>query len=199
MAKPYNALELDALKEIVNIGGGNAATSISQLIEKPVHMTVPVIEALSYDEVFAHIMAEDTVVKAILTRILGDANGVFLFVGRQEDLTGVAKMMLPTEEVSEELIDSALKELVNIVVNAFLNAVTKLLDLELMSSVPLLTEDLFGSIVSSVYLEQGQYNDTILIIKLEFYYQGNRIESSLYYVPQPGSIEKLLNSLGMQL
>ncbi|MDN6626356.1 MAG: chemotaxis protein CheC, partial [Pisciglobus halotolerans] len=159
MAKPYNALELDALKEIVNIGGGNAATSISQLIEKPVHMTVPVIEALSYDEVFAHIMAEDTVVKAILTRILGDANGVFLFVGRQEDLTGVAKMMLPTEEVSEELIDSALKELVNIVVNAFLNAVTKLLDLELMSSVPLLTEDLFGSIVSSVYLEQGQYND----------------------------------------
>lgn len=197
MAKPYSALELDALKEIVNIGGGNAATSISQLIEKPVHMTVPVIEALSYDEVFAHIMAEDTVVKAILTRILGDANGVFLFVGRQEDLTDVAKMMLPTEEVSEELIDSALKELVNIVVNAFLNAVTKLLDLELMSSVPLLTEDLFGSIVSSVYLEQGQYDDTILIIKLEFYYQGNRIESSLYYVPQPGSIEKLLNSLGM--
>lgn len=198
MSKPYNEKQLDALKEVINIGGGHAATSISQLIEKPVHMTVPVIEVLSYEEIFEQIMTEDTIVKAILTKILGDAPGAFLFVGKQEDLNDVAKMMLPVDiAADEEMTNSALKELVNIIVNAFLNAVTKLLDLQLLSSVPLLTRDLFGSIVSSVYLEQGQYDDTILIIKLEFYYMGNRVESSLYYVPQSGNLEKLFALLGV--
>lgn len=198
MSKPYSEKQLDALKEVINIGGGHAATSISQLIEKPVHMTVPVIEALSYEEIFEQIMTEDTIVKAVLTKILGDAPGAFLFVGKQEDLNDVAKMMLPIDiAADEEMTNSALKELVNIIVNAFLNAVTKLLDLQLLSSVPLLTRDLFGSIVSSVYLEQGQYDDTILIIKLEFFYMGNRVESSLYYVPQSRNLEKLFALLGV--
>ncbi len=198
MSKPYSEKQLDALKEVINIGGGHAATSISQLIEKPVHMTVPVIEALTYEEIFEQIMTEDTIVKAVLTKILGDAPGAFLFVGKQEDLNDVAKMMLPVDiAVDEEMTNSALKELVNIIVNAFLNAVTKLLDLQLLSSVPLLTRDLFGSIVSSVYLEQGQYDDTILIIKLEFFYIGNRVESSLYYVPQSRNLEKLFALLGV--
>ncbi|SFH51699.1 chemotaxis protein CheC [Pisciglobus halotolerans] len=198
MSKPYSEKQLDALKEVINIGGGHAATSISQLIEKPVHMTVPVIEALSYEEIFEQIMTEDTIVKAVLTKILGDAPGAFLFVGKQEDLNDVAKMMLPVDiAADEEMTNSALKELVNIIVNAFLNAVTKLLDLQLLSSVPLLTRDLFGSIVSSVYLEQGQYDDTILIIKLEFFYMGNRVESSLYYVPQSRNLEKLFALLGV--
>lgn len=189
-------MELDVLKEIINIGGGHAATSLSQLIDKPVHMTVPVIEMMAYEDVYEQIMAEETVIKAIVIKMMGDAEGVFLFTVDQHFSKDLVTMMLPDNtSYSEAMADSALQELVNILVNSFLNAVMKLMDRNLVTSVPLIIEDMFGAIMSSIYMEQSQYDDSIMIIKNEFYYLGDRLESSLYFVPKPGIIEKMLQVL----
>lgn len=198
MNSDYSLLELDALKEVINIGGGNAATSLSQLIDKPVNMTVPVIEMLDYSEVYEQIMPEDAIVKAVMMRMFGDADGMFLFTVDQAASESIVKMMMPAGiDYSESLADSALQELVNVLVNSFLNAIIKLLDIHLLTSVPLLTKDMFGAIMSSVYLEQGQYEESVMIIKNEFYYAGDRLESSLYFVPQPGILEKMFDLLGV--
>lgn len=192
----YSAVELDVLKEIVNIGGGHAATSLSQLIEKPVHMTVPVIEMMAYADVYEQIMPEETVIKAIVIKMIGDAEGVFLFTVVQQFSKDLVAMMLPDNTTySEEMANSALQELVNILVNSFLNAVMKLIDRNLITSVPIMIEDMFGAIMSSAYMEQSQYDDSIMIIKNEFYYLGDRLESSLYFIPKPGIIEKMLTAL----
>lgn len=192
----YSAMELDALKEIINIGGGHAATSLSQLVDKPVHMTVPVIEMMEYADVYEQIMPEETVIKAIIIKMMGDAEGVFLFTVDQQVSENIVAMMLPKNTpYSEAMANSALQELVNILVNSFLNAVMKLMDANLITSVPIIIEDMFGAIMSSVYLEQSQYDDSIMIIKNEFYYLGDRLESSLYFVPKPGIIEKMLTAL----
>ncbi|HEY4543031.1 MAG TPA: hypothetical protein VIG40_00165, partial [Tissierellaceae bacterium] len=61
----------------------------------------------------------------------------------------------------------------------------------------ILTTDIFGAILSSVYIESGQYDDKIMIIKNEFLYLGKRLESSLYFVPQPGVLEKLFKKIGL--
>lgn len=192
----YSAIELDVLKEVINIGGGHAATSLSQLIDKPVHMTVPVIEMMDYAAVFEQIMPEETVIKAIIVRMMGDAEGVFLFTVDQQFSKDLVAMMLPEDTpYSEAMADSALQELVNILVNSFLNAVMKLIDRNLITSVPIMIEDMFGAIMSSAYMEQSQYDDSIMIIKNEFYYLGDRLESSLYFIPKPGIIEKMLTAL----
>lgn len=192
----YSATELDVLKEVINIGGGHAATSLSQLIDKPVHMTVPVIEMMDYAAVFEQIMPEETVIKAIIVRMMGDAEGVFLFTVDQQFSKDLIAMMLPKNTpYSEAMADSALQELVNILVNSFLNAVMKLIDRNLITSVPIMIEDMFGAIMSSAYMEQSQYDDSIMIIKNEFYYLGDRLESSLYFIPKPGIIEKMLTAL----
>ncbi len=192
----YSATELDVLKEIINIGGGHAATSLSQLIEKPVHMTVPVIEMMAYEDVYEQIMAEETVIKAIIIKMMGDAEGVFLFTVDQQYSKDLVSMMLPENTpYSEAMADSALQELVNILVNSFLNAVMKLIDRNLVTSVPIIIEDMFGAIMSSIYMEQSQYDNAIMIIKNEFYYLGDRLESSLYFVPKPGIIDKMLKAL----
>lgn len=192
----YSATELDVLKEVINIGGGHAATSLSQLIDKPVHMTVPVIEMMDYAAVFEQIMPEETVIKAIIVRMMGDAEGVFLFTVDQQFSKDLVAIMLPKNTpYSEAMADSALQELVNILVNSFLNAVMKLIDRNLITSVPIMIEDMFGAIMSSAYMEQSQYDDSIMIIKNEFYYLGDRLESSLYFIPKPGIIEKMLTAL----
>ncbi|MBM6614719.1 chemotaxis protein CheC [Desemzia sp. RIT804] len=191
-------MQLDALKEVINIGGGNAATSLSQLINKPVQMTVPVIEVMNYEDLYQQVMSEETIVDTVMTRMIGQAEGMFMLVGLEEDMNHLASIMLPSDtEPDPEMIDSALKELANILVNSFLNSVTKLLDINLLTSIPLLTRDMFGAIVSSVYMESGQYDDTILILKNEFYYMGERMEAALYFVPKPGVLEKLFHLLGV--
>lgn len=115
MNSNYSPLELDALKELINIGGGNAATSLSKLINKPVNMTVPVIEMLDYAQVYEQIMPEDATVKAVTMRMFGDAEGMFLFTVNQAASEKNVNMMMPVGiDYSEELVDSAVQKLVNI-------------------------------------------------------------------------------------
>lgn len=194
----FTDLQIDIIKELVNIGGGNAATSISQLISKPVNMTVPIIEILDYNQVYENIMMEDQMVNAVVTRMLGDAEGIFLFIVNDETADNLANMMMPEGiEQTIEIRDSAIKELVNTLVSSFLNATSKEIGRSLISSVPLLTKDMFGAILSSVYIESGQYDEDIMIIKNEFSYLGEKIESSLYFVPNPGVLEKLFKIIGV--
>ena len=191
-------MQLDVLKELANIGGGNAATSISKLIEKTITMTVPTIRLLSYEDVYTQIMAEDSMVNAVLMKMVGDAEGMFLFVTGDEANKNLIKMMLPVHlQINNELAESAIKELVNIVVTSYLNAIAKFVDVNLVSSIPLLIKDMFGAIISSVYIESEQYDDSIMIIKNEFSHDGDKIEASLYFVPRPGLLEKLFKILGV--
>lgn len=199
MTQDGHLFHLDALQEIINIGGGNAATSLSKLIERKVEMEVPTLEIMEYDQIYQKIRKEDEVVKAVLMNLVGDREyGVFLFVANPANAEKLAQMITPNGvELTNELIDSAVSEIVNILVHSFMTAIMKIIDIKMVSTVPIMAEDMFGSIISSVYMEQEQYDQQILIIKNEYYSLGHKIEGSLYFVPKPGVLELLLQQLGL--
>lgn len=184
-----------ALKEIINIGGGNAATSLSTLINNRVNMDVPTLELMEYEEVYQSILADDKEVKVVIMQLLG-GEGSFIFVVSPEDAMKLAEKMFHNEmEVTEELADSAVKELVNILVNSFLNASMKMIDMNLLASVPMMAHDLFGSVLSSIYLEYGQYDSTIVIMQNEFWSEGDKIDGSLFFIPTPQFIDNLIEKI----
>lgn len=184
-----------ALKEIVNIGGGNAATSLSKLISKQVKMAVPRLKLMEYEEVFQSVISDDQEVKVILMQLLG-GEGSFIFVVSPDSAWRFAELMIEGEmEITPELADSAVKELVNILVNTFLNASMQVIDLKLVASIPLMIHDLFGSILSWIYLEHGQYDSRIIIIQNEFWSEGEKIEGSLFFVPRPEFQESLIGKI----
>jgi len=190
-------LIISALKEIINIGGGNAATSLSKLIKKPVKMEVPTLELMEYEEVYQSILADDVEVKVVIMQLLG-GEGSFLFVASPENVAELSKMMFQKDRsLSEELTDSAVKELINILVNSFLNASMQMVDMNLIASVPMLAHDLFGSILSSIYLENGQYDSTIVIMQNEFWSEGEKIEGSLFFIPTPEFFEQLIGKISI--
>ncbi|HBW13673.1 MAG TPA: chemotaxis protein CheC [Proteiniclasticum sp.] len=194
----YSSLQLDVLKELANIGGGNAATAISQLVGKFVNMNVPTIDILDYNEIYEKIMAEDTEVVAVSMRVMGMESGNFLFVTTPKNAEILVRMMMPEGvQLSDELEYSAISELVNIVVTSYLNALSRMLDLSLISSVPALTVDMFGAILSYAYMESEQYDDQVMIIKNEFTYDGAKVESSLYFIPKPGVLDSLFKQIGV--
>lgn len=196
--KDYTPLQIDSLKELVNIGSGNAATSISQIIDRPVRMEVPTIEILSYNQVYQEIMKEEEIVTAITMEMSGDGQGVFLYTSTRKDSEKLINMMLGEDrEVARELKESSIKELVNILVSSFLNAICKMIGVKVKLSTPRSTMDMFAAILSSVYIELGQYDENIMIIRNEFFYLGEKIESDLYFVPKPGVLEGLFKTIGI--
>lgn len=121
-----------------------------------------------------------------------------MFVTDDGASDALVKMMIPLGiEANEELTESAIKELVNILVTSYLNAIAQMVDVELIASVPLLIRDMFGAILSSLYIESEQYDENVMIIRNEFFYQGDKIESSLYFVPKPGVLSSLFKILGV--
>ncbi len=198
MSYKFTDMQIDVLKELVNIGGGNAATSISKMIDKPIQMDVPTINILNYNQVYDTIMSEDTIVNAILMSMEGAGEGVFLYIMDMESTDKLVEMMFSSAgEIDEEIKASMLEEVVNILVSSFLCSISKMLEIDICLTAPIMATDMFGAIVSSVYIESGQYDEELMIIKNEFQYRGDKVESSLYFVPRPGVLEKLFKSIGM--
>jgi chemotaxis protein CheC len=193
----YTDLQLDGLKEIINIGGGHAATSISMMVNRKIVMRVPEVEILSYEKLYQQLLAENEEVYAVVSQILGDVRGVFLFVLTNPAADKMTEFMVGTTEFDEEVKASAVNELTNIVSNSFLGAIGKFLGNQLISSLPIIQYDYFGAIISSVYMALNQFDDHIMVIRNEFTYDEDRLEASLFFIPETGGIEKILTTLGI--
>lgn len=193
----FTALEIDGLKEVINIGGGNAATSISRLVDRRIDMRVPDVEILSYDEMYEQVMEDSEEVYAVISQILGDVRGVFLFVLTDETARRMTEFMIGEENASVEVTNSAVMEMTNIVSNSFLNAIGTLLEQQLVSSLPIMQHDYFGAVISSTYMALDQYDDQVLIIRNEFFYDEERLDASLFFIPEMGVTKKILTALGI--
>ena len=194
----YSEIELDGLKEIVNVGGGNAATSISQMINSRVDMDVPEVEVMAYDELYQKIIADDVEMHAVLSKIVGDIDGALLFVIADESGQKIAKMMLGSvDNPSNEIIASAVTELTNILFNSFLRAIGDMLQIQLIASLPISRYDFFGAIISSAYMAFDHYDEQILVIHNEFTYNNENLDASLFLIPGEGVLDKIFKALGI--
>lgn len=194
----YTDLEMDALKEIINIGGGHAATSISQLVERRVDMHVPEVAVQTYNELYEHLWQDDEEVYAIACPIEGEIEGIFLFIMTKQAADKITRWLTATDGLLvEELKISAIQELTNIVSNSFLNAITEFLGVTLYGSLPTTSIDYFGAIISSIYLAYDQYDEQVLCIRNEFTYGKQALDTSLFLVPGKGALETLFQSLGI--
>ncbi|ASR40558.1 chemotaxis protein CheC [Ligilactobacillus agilis] len=194
----YSEIELDGLKEIVNVGGGNAATSISQMINSRVDMDVPEVEVMAYDELYQKIIADDVEMHAVLSKIVGDIDGALLFVIADESGQKIAKMMLGSDDnPSNEIIASAVTELTNILFNSFLRAIGDMLQIQLIASLPISRYDFFGAIISSAYMAFDHYDEQILVIHNEFTYNNESLDASLFLIPGEGVLDKIFKALGI--
>lgn len=195
MRLPKDELTNSAVKEILNLGGANAAMSLSKLIKAPVRMDVPTLELMEYNQVYEEIIADDNEVKVVIMKLIGD-DGAFLYVIKPENADELARLMYTDKIVIDDfLINSAIEELGNILINSFLNAVMRVMDLNLITSVPFLRQDYFGSILSSVYLEEGIFDSSVFIMHNEFWSENEKIDGSLFFIPTPNLMNNLILNL----
>lgn len=192
-------LQLDALREVGNIGAGNAATALSQMIQKRINMTVPQVDILPLDKVISKIGEEEDMVIAVVLRVLGDAPGNVVFLLTMESSYSLIQM-LTGKSVSGELDElqiSALQEIGNILTGAYLNSIVKMTGMTMISSVPAISQDMLYSLMTTAFIESGQYDEYMMSIESKFSEGDRDIKGFFFYIPKPGSLEKLMEALGL--
>lgn len=192
----FSDIELDALREVGNIGIGNSATALSKLLNKKIDITFPKVNLIRYEELFESDC--ESCVYAVVTRVLGEAPGNMLFIIEEQSLINIVGSLCGSynDEINELGI-SVLGEIGNIISGTYINAIASLTNLQLSLSVPAIASDMICAILTTTFMEAGQYGDYILDIETEFVQENETLNGHFYYVPMPGSLEKILKSLGI--
>ena len=198
MKDKFTNIQLDALKEVSNIGAGNGATSLSMMLGKKIDMTVPAVNIVKMDDLINS--AGEKEVIGILVKVLGDIKGSILIEFEKDKAMQIANKLLGNNDMTElnSMSTSALCDIGNIVSASYMNSIAKFTVLEISPSVPELADDMSSSILSIVFVESGQYDDYILDIETIFLDENNNnLGAHFYYVPEPGSLEKILKTIGI--
>lgn len=191
---------LDVLKEIGNIGAGNAMTALSQMLQSKVDMQVPQVRLLEFSEVGAMVGGEEQLMVGVLLGVEGDITGSIMFLvelGAAKRL--VKKIMMGYESGLmglDEMETSAMQEVSNIITGAYLNSLATLTNLCIYPTPPSLTVDMAGAILSVPAIEFGALGDKILLIQSRFF---DEVEIDGYFVliPDLESYQKILSALGI--
>lgn len=192
-----NNLQLDALKEVSNIGAGNAATALSMLLGKKIDMTVPAVNVVKLEDVVE--LNGESEVSGIVVRVLGDIAGNILLVFDSNTSKKVIKKLLGAQESPDsEMGKSVLCEIANIISASYMNSIAQLTSLAIAPSVPAVAYDMLSAILTTTFIESNQYDEYILDIETVFLDDTEEnIGGHFYYIPMPGSLEKILKSIGI--
>lgn len=196
----------DVLKELGNIGAGNATTALAQMIDCKVDMCVPQVRLLEFNEVGEIVGGEDKIMTSIFLQVEGDIDGSIMFMlSKTAAAHLVNKLMCGMLGIDEEKADeyefgemecSAIKEVGNIITGAYLNALSGLTNMKIFPSVPQLAIDMAGALLSVPAIEFGVYGDKILLIQTQFT-DDVILDGFFILIPDMDSYEKILSSLGV--
>ena len=191
----------DVLREIGNIGAGNAMTALSQLLQCKVDMQVPQVKLLEFKDVGALMGGEEQIMVGIYLAVEGDITGSIMFLVKQDSAKHLVNKIMMGMGGSEgpglnEKELSAMKEVSNIITGAYLNSLSALTNLKIYPSPPELSVDMAGAILSVPAIEFGAIGDKILLIQSQFY-DDTMIDGYFILIPDLESYAKILRSLGM--
>ena len=190
---------VDVLKELGNIGAGNAMTALAQLLNCKVDMKVPQVRLLEFKDVGALIGGEEQIMAGIYLAVEGDITGSIMFLLGKESARHLVNKLMGMDSAGEEFGEmemSALMEIGNIITGAYLNSLASITNLKIFPSVPSLCVDMAGAILSVPAIEFGTLGDKILLIQSQFM-DEIKLDGYFIMVPDIESYAKILSSLGM--
>lgn len=199
-----NNIQMDVLKEIGNIGAGNAATALAKMMNKKVDMNVPKINVLEFKDINEILGGAETLVVGILLRVTGDLQGNIMFILDIPSARLLVDLMMGEGDTDQsknnefsDIEQSALKEIGNILSGSYLSALSTLTNLLIMPSIPDLAIDMAGAILSVPAIEFGKVGDTVLYIETEFSDGCSKVLGDFLLVPDVNSYSTLLKALGV--
>ena len=200
------AKHLDVFKEIGNIGAGNAASALGSLLGREIRMTVPESDVVPSSKVFSMFSGPESLTAGVLVEISSDLNGFILLVFDMNEAMSMvcAALNEPARVLDENDFELSAKEqdtlveISNIVVGSFISAISRFTGLSIRPSVPLITIDMFASIITAATAEYLQIGDDVLLFKTRFSESDGESTGHFLLIPDYSSYKILLSSLGLE-
>ena len=197
-----NEMYMDVLRELGNIGAGNATTSLANMINEQINMNVPKVELIEASKLGSAICPEDEIIVGIFLEVTRDIKGSMMFLMRMESAHYLVNRLMGRDPKNMDPFDemdlSAMKEIGNIIAGAYLSALSGMTNLTIAPSVPYIAVDMAAAILSVPAIQFVQYGNNALLIETEF---GSDYMIGGYFIlmPEEDSYAKILESLGIQL
>ncbi|HUF29340.1 MAG TPA: chemotaxis protein CheC [Gemmatimonadaceae bacterium] len=194
-------LQLDALREVANIGAGHAATALSQMTNNRIMITVPTINIARLEDMPAQITEDEEPIAAVMMHMLGDLTGRTLLVFPQPTAMRLAELMLrrPPGSCAEfgVLEQSAMKEAGNILAGAYMNALSEFMGLMLLPSPPSLVVDMSAAILTTAYLQFSADRDHVFSVETQFMLSehGEVLRGFFVLIPDYAALQAILRAV----
>lgn len=195
-------IQLDALREVGNIGSGNAASALAQFLNRKIDMAVPSASIMDFKDIPAILGGPATRVMGIFLKVLGEISGRFLLLIPEDTSIKLLKTLIPGCEIEDplkmsELESSCMREVGNILAGAFLNALSALAQTPMLNSLPSMTFDMAGSMIDSVVADMTAVSDKVLMIETSFIESEEDLRIHIFLLPEPKSLRILLQKIGV--
>ena len=197
--RDLKALQIDALREVANIGAGHAATALSQMTNRRIMISVPLINIVRLEQVPELLGKPQDVVAAVLMHMLGDLTGRTLLifpeaVGRR--LCDILLRRPPGATASYEALEqSCLKEAGNILSGAYMNALSDFMGMLLLPSVPSLVIDVCAAVLTTAYLNFGHERDFVFCVETEFHIDTEGLRGHFLLLPDLASLKAIFDAI----
>lgn len=194
-----NEIQRDILKEVGSISVGNAATALSALLSQKVRMTVPDVSVLEYNEAVNTVGNPEDIIAGVLVEMSGDLSGTMLLIEKLDFVN-----MILRHEFSDTITDysaltelqiSALEEIGNIIISSFINALSRFADMNVDLSVPSISVNMLGGIITVPMAMHGYQTDKVMMIDGKFICDEQEVSSNLLMLPDIDTLNRILEKL----
>ena len=193
-----SAIQADAIQELGNIGAAHAATTLSQMLSSSVSMSVPAIRSIELAELVKHLGEESAAM--VVFELQGEIphGGYIIFYITRESAIRLTNTMLGMTDMDRELNEmdqSALLEVGNIMVSAFLDATAELLGFIMLPSPPALSVDMAHAAMESLIAQLGEEVDEVLLFSTELICEEHKIDSDIIMLPETSTLKRITELL----
>lgn len=201
-ATKLTSVQLDALKEIGNIGSGNAASALAQFLNRKIDITVPNASMVKFGEISEIVGGPQAEIVGVFLRILGEISGRFLLVIPSDISLKLLNHFMPGSQTTNptnmtEIEKSCMCEVGNILVGAFLNALSVLTQTTMLNSLPSMCCDMAGALIDSIVAGMASVSDDVLMIETSFIEESEDLRINIFLLLEPQSLHLLLQKIGV--
>ena len=193
-----SVVQADAIQELGNIGAAHAATTLSQMLGSTIEMSVPAISVVDLSQLGQYMGEESAAMVAF--ELQGDIphGGYILFYITRESAVRMTNTMLGLTEINRplsEMDESALLEVGNIMVSAFLDATAELLGFVMLPSPPSLTIDMAHAAMQSLIAQMQEETDEVLLFSTELICEEYKVDSDIIMMPERSTLIRIIELL----
>jgi chemotaxis protein CheC len=193
-----STIQSDAIQELGNIGAAHAATTLSQMLGSTIEMSVPAVTVVELSHLAEYMGEESAAMVAF--ELQGDIphGGYILFYITRESAIRMTNTMLGLTETNRplsEMDESALLEVGNIMVSAFLDATAELLGFVMLPSPPSLTIDMAHAAMQSLIAQMQEETNEVLMFSTELTCEEYKVDSDIIMMPERSTLNKIIELL----